>query len=169
MLRSDVFIFYFLFRGLRAAGQADQGVAVLRQALKAGVRHIDEQASAQQSHSQPPLPCATSPTKVSPERFAVAKSALVSSRSDSLQYPALPRPHRTVLSCPTSLTPPPSHSRSRKPHLHIIFSSRVVCRHFQVCSILLDLCAVKGRMGLAEEIASLMETHRIPKGDEKVW
>ncbi|CAM9451662.1 unnamed protein product, partial [Ectocarpus sp. 8 AP-2014] len=34
----------------------------------------------------------------------------------------------------------------------------------QVCSILLDLCAVKGRMGLAEEIASLMETHRIPKG-----
>lgn len=38
-------------------------------------------------------------------------------------------------------------------------------RFGQVCSILLDLCAVKGRMGLAEEIASLMETHRIPKGD----
>lgn len=39
-------------------------------------------------------------------------------------------------------------------------------RLVQVCSILLDLCAVKGRMGLAEEIASLMETHRIPKGDD---
>lgn len=35
----------------------------------------------------------------------------------------------------------------------------------QVCSILLDLCAVKGRMGLAEEIASLMDTHGIRKGE----
>ncbi|CAM9412051.1 unnamed protein product, partial [Hapterophycus canaliculatus] len=65
-----------LARGLRSVGQADQGLAVLRQALEGGVQGIDE----------------------------------------------------------------------------------------QVCSILLDLCAVKGRMGLAEEIASLMETHRISKG-----
>ncbi|CAM9388927.1 unnamed protein product [Scytosiphon promiscuus] len=65
-----------LARGLRSAGQADQGLAVLRQALEGGVEGIDE----------------------------------------------------------------------------------------QVCSILLDLCAVKGRMGLAEEITALMETHRIPKG-----
>lgn len=35
----------------------------------------------------------------------------------------------------------------------------------QVCTILLDLCAVKQRMGLAEDIVCLMESHRIPKGN----
>ncbi|CAM9831722.1 unnamed protein product, partial [Sphacelaria rigidula] len=66
-----------LARGLRSAGQADQGVTVLRQALEAGLGGIDE----------------------------------------------------------------------------------------PVCSILLDLCAVKGRMGLAEEISSLMDVHGIQKGE----
>ena len=40
-----IYIFFFLGRGLRSVGQADQAVAVLRQALKAGVKGIDEQAS----------------------------------------------------------------------------------------------------------------------------
>ena len=131
---------------------------MLRQALKAGVRHIDEQVGT----GQPGLYFwVVGPTKLhSPQRVGKPRAHSVNQGTRPDEIPCRfsrlslclhhdPPTRALIHGTPCSSPCPPCHPVP-----------------VQVCSILLDLCAVKGRMGLAEEIASLMEIHRIPKGDQ---